>query len=79
MGFWSNRLNEFNWGHFLISKVVFLLNLVIALKIFDAPLWVYFVAPVIMLVLIMLIGILFDKYMRKYYVDAHYKDTGLMK
>ena len=77
MGFWGDRVNELNWGQFVVGKIQWIVSMTILLKVFDAPAWIYFAAPVVIFVSILLIGRLFNAFLRKPYLKAYFKDFKL--
>ena len=63
MGFWTDRLNEFHWGHWCLSKIQFaVFGGTILLKLFDAVLWLYFVFPVVVVGVTWILGWLFERF-----------------
>lgn len=44
MGYYAKRINEFHVGHWIIGKIQWSINIVILLKLFNAPLYVYILA-----------------------------------
>lgn len=69
----SGFLHYFNIGHFVMSKAQWLYAVVIILKLWNAPLWMYLVSLPVILLLTIIIGFIFDitglwrEYMRKQY------------
>ena len=61
MGFYAKRVNEFYIGHWVLSKVQWVMSIVILLKLFDARSWIYFVTIPVVLVVTWVIGIIFHR------------------
>jgi len=61
MGFYAKRINEFHIGHWVLSKVQWVMSVVILLKLFDVGTWVYFVTIPAVLVGTLVIGIIFHR------------------
>ena len=48
MGYYSKRANEISIGQWAVGKLQSLVSMIILLKLFDAPTWVYIIsAPII--------------------------------
>ena len=61
MGFYAKRVNEFYIGHWVLSKVQWVMSIVILLKLFDARVWIYFVIIPVVLIVTLVIGIIFHR------------------
>ena len=66
--------NDFHWGFFIVSKAQWIVSLTIMFKVFDLPLWTYFIIPLSMMVFIFIIGRIFNKYLREGFLESYYKD-----
>ena len=76
ISFWANRLQELHFGQIVIGKIQFIINLVILLKVFDAPTWSYIVCFILGSFFIWYIGRILEKSgMRKYFQKAQLKDV----
>ena len=56
MGRYSKRANEVSIGQWAVGKVQSLVSMVILLKLFDAPVWVYIVSAPIIIFIVWLAG-----------------------
>jgi hypothetical protein len=56
MGFYAKRINEFSVGQWMVGKGQALIQMVILLKLFDAPPWVYIAATPIIAFLVWVFG-----------------------
>ena len=61
MGFYAKRVNEFYIGHWVLSKVQWVMSIVILLKLFDARVWIYFVIIPVVLIVTWVVGIIFHR------------------
>jgi len=78
MGYMAKRLNEFHWGQFLLSKIQWIINLIILLKLFGAPAWAYLVSPLFIIVATWVIGYIIEKTgFRLRIVRENFKGTNI--
>ena len=78
VSFWSNRLHEMHFGQLVIGKIQFLINMTILLKVFDAPVWMYYIGLMVSAFLIWYIGRFLEKKgFRKYFREAEFKDVRI--
>jgi len=73
----SSIVNTFTWGQFIVSKVQFLVTLTILLGVFKVKMWICFAMMPILLVLIYVIGHIFNKHFRQHFMEEQFKDVGL--
>ena len=73
----GDRFQELHFGHIVIGKVAFIINIVILLKVFDAPLWIYIAGLFIVTFLMWFIGWYMErKGLRKHFMNAQFKDVN---
>ena len=78
MGRYTKALNQFHWGQFFLSKAQWIVNLVILLKVFDMPMWTYFVIPIILVVFTWVLGIFVDSTgLRLRFIKENFKGTNI--
>ena len=70
-------INKLSWGQFLVGKVQFVIVLITMLGVFEVPTWICIISAVPVLIVVFIIGHFFDKYWRKPYLDAHYKNVKI--
>ena len=76
--FWAKRFQEMHFGQLVVGKIQFLVNLTILLKVFDAPVWSYYIGLVVSAFMIWYIGRFLEKKgFRKHFRDAEFKDVHL--
>ena len=57
----SKRLNEFNWGQFVISKGQFVFTLLIFLKVYKVSIYITLILAICVLIFTWIIGVVFNK------------------
>lgn len=80
MGKLSLALNRFHWGQFFLSKIQWVMNLAILLKVFDMPLWTYIVFPSILILFTWLLGVYVDTAgIRLQFLKENFKGTNIIE
>ena len=77
MGFFADRMNELNWGFWVMNKTQMAVNIFILGGVYAFPLWLTIsIIPVAFLIMI-IVGYVFDKYLREAYLKKQFK--GVIK
>lgn len=71
----ANEINLFHWGAFVISKVQFIVTLLILIKVYETTSLQKVIITVIAVYCIRMIGYFFDKYFREDFQKQAYKNT----
>ncbi len=78
MGRYTKALNQFHWGQFFLSKIQWIVNIIILLKVFDMPLWSYIVFPIELVLFTWWLGIFIDVTgLRLTFIRENYKGTNI--
>lgn len=77
MGYFADRMNEIHWGFFVLSKLQWIINTTILLKLFDAPVWLYVVTPIVIVLALIIVGKIFNKKLRKGFINKYYEGADI--
>lgn len=61
MGFVAKRVNEFNIGHWAISKFWWTVSIIILLKLYEVEWWVFPIAFLILVILTLILGMIIHR------------------
>ena len=61
MGRYSKRANEVSIGQWAVGKLQSLVSMVILLKLFDAPIWVYVISAPVIVFIVWIMGYILVK------------------
>lgn len=64
--------NYMNWGVFVIQKFQFVVTWVILLKVFDAGTVYYIFTPIVILAVIFVIGIIWDRKVKEHFNNVYF-------
>lgn len=73
-------ISDTHWGQYVVSKFIWIFSILTYLKVYDFPAWTYKIFPVVAIVLICIIGRVFDKsglregFLKKYYGGSNVFD-----
>jgi len=70
-------INKLNWGQFMVGKVQFVVVIITMLGVFEVPTKICIILALPILIVVYILGHFFDKYWRKPYLDAHYKNIKI--